>query len=89
MSGPLEVDPSTAGATGGGDHGWKSPVVRTIYRRSWRLDDWPEAVPSRQGWQVECSQHGLLGRPVGYAYATIGAARSVVTKHYLSHARQQ
>jgi hypothetical protein len=35
--------------------------------------------PPREGWQVRCSVHGLLGD--GHAYARIGSARMVASRH--------
>ncbi len=64
-----------------------SLTVELIYRESWRLDIWDDDVPSRPGWQVRCSVHGLLGNPPGWAYAERGRAHGVVTRHRQKHDR--
>jgi hypothetical protein len=59
------------------------PEIKTEYVETWRHADWPDEVQDRPGWKVHCSECGYLER--GYAYARIGSARSVATRHRRRH----
>src|SRR5690348_1510338 len=56
-------------------------VTELVYQESWRAEVWDDDVPSRPGWQVKCSVHGLLGRPPGWAYEAQHTAQQVRTRH--------
>lgn len=61
--------------------------VEVIYRESWRAELWDDDTPSRPGWQVRCSVHGLLGSPQGWAYEDSTKAQMVATRHRNRHVR--
>ena len=63
-------------------------LVEVISVESWRADYWDEDVPSRPGWKVKCSVHGLFGSPPGFAYAAPGDARATATRHRRKHERE-
>ena len=65
------------------------PRVEVIYLESWRSDLWDEDEPSRPGWQVRCAEHGFLGKPPGWAYASCGTANMVATRHRHRHMRDE
>ena len=65
-----------------------APEIEIIHRLRWRSPEWPADVPSCEGWQVKCSEHGLLGNPAGWAYASPGRAQGVATRHRQLHERR-
>jgi len=68
----------------------EEPRVEIIYLESWRPEGSGPDVPSRPGWQVRCSEHGMLRSPqwVGdWAYEAEAVARMVATRHRRRHAR--
>jgi hypothetical protein len=64
------------------------PHIELIYIESWRAEAWDEDVLSRPGWQVRCSVHGLIGNPIGFAYAQQRYAQAEATKHQRRHHQQ-
>jgi hypothetical protein len=62
------------------------PQVEIIYRESWRAEIWDDEIASREGWQVHCAEHGLLGSPPGWAYENSSRAHMVATRHRRKHA---
>jgi hypothetical protein len=58
------------------------PCTELIYHESWRSADWDPDVESRPGWQVKCSEHGLLGK--GWAYALKASAKQTAARHEIA-----
>jgi hypothetical protein len=63
--------------------------VEVIHCESWRSELWDDDTPSRPGWQVRCSVHGLLGSPQGWAYEDSGKAQMVATRHRNRHVERR
>lgn len=64
-----------------------APEIEIIHRLRWRCMLWDADTPPREGWQVKCSEHGLLGNPAGWAYETHGRAQRVMAGHRAKHER--
>ena len=55
------------------------PETELVYHESWRDEIWDDDVPSRPGWQVRCSECGIL-KP-DWTYAEERTAKQVATRH--------